>query len=350
MRRAAGLALLGLGMAGWEAQRRADARAIAADPETAELAHPVPGRPLTVESFDGTRLHVQVFGREGAPTIVLAHGWTCSIDFWHYQLRDLADEFRLVAYDQRGHGRSQASRDGEYSTQTLGDDLHAVIEACVPAGQRCVVAGHSMGGMTIAAWAGAHPDAVRDHVAAAALIDTGMGDLARQVLVLNPAWAHLLHNLVAPYVYGSTAALPKRTTPLSYRATRYVALQPDARPAHVAFTARMFNDTAPDTRGGYGRIFPKLDLYDDVSKLDVPTVVMVGERDRLTPPWHARRIAEVLPQLEELVEIPGVGHMAPLEAADLVTDRLRRLARAHLPSSRPSPNVPANDPLTPVTT
>ena len=142
-RRAAGLAVLaGLGTA-WELQRRADARAIAADPETAELSNPLRGRPVEVVSADGTRLHAEVFGPEGAPSIVLAHGWTCCIDVWHYQLRDLRDEFRLVAYDQRGHGRSQAPKGGEYSPEALSDDLHAVIESCVPKGQRCVEIGRA---------------------------------------------------------------------------------------------------------------------------------------------------------------------------------------------------------------
>ena len=327
-RRAAGLAVLaGLGTA-WELQRRADARAIAADPETAELGRELRGREMAVVSADGTRLHAEVFGRDGAPTIVLAHGWTCELDFWHYQLRDLGDEFRLVAYDQRGHGRSQApGRDG-YTEEALSDDLHAVIEACVPRGEKCLVAGHSMGGMTIVAWAGRHAGQVHTHVAAAALISTGMGDLARQQLVLNGPWAGHLQ----PHVFGSTLPLPRQTTPISYRITRYAALSPGARPAHVAFTERMFNDCPAPVRGGFGRMFPKLDIYDWVPRLDVPTTVIVGENDRLTPPWHARRMAGLLPHLAELVEIPEIGHMAPLEAAEVVNRHLRELARHHLPA------------------
>lgn len=335
MRRGAGLAALGLGVAALELQRRADARAVAADPETAELAREVHGRPVTAVSADGTRLHAEVFGPDGVPTIVLAHGWTMGIAFWHYQVRDLVPEFRVVVFDARGHGRSQAPRGGEFTMDALGDDLHAVIEATVPRGERCVVAGHSMGGMTIAAWAGRHAEQVRDHVAAAALIDTGMGNLAEQVLVLNPGWAHALHNLLAPAVYGSTLPLPRRSTALSYRATRYVALAPTARPAHVAFTEKIFNECPPRTRGGCGRMFPQLDLYESLRSLDVPTVVIVGERDRLTPPDHSRRMAELLPRCEELVVVPDVGHQAPLEAHELVTGKIRGLARTYLAAARP---------------
>jgi pimeloyl-ACP methyl ester carboxylesterase len=80
-------------------------------------------------------------------------------------------------------------------------------------------------------------------------------------------------------------------------------------------------------------MFPKLDLYSSLPSLDVPTVVIVGEKDRLTPPWHAHRMAELLPQVVEVLVIPEVGHQAPLEAHGLVTGRIRELARRHLPAA-----------------
>lgn len=330
--RTAGIALAATGAVAWERQRRADARAVAADPETAELSRPLQGRPVDVESADGTRIHAEVFGADGAPTIVLAHGWTCAIAFWHYQVRDLMSDFRVVAYDQRGHGRSQSPRNGEFTAAALSDDLQAVLDACLPAGERCVLAGHSMGGQTVVSWAGRHAAEVRNRVAAAALIDTGMGDLAEHTRVLHPQWADGLFQVLGPRLFASTLPTPRVSTPLSYRAVRYVALSPDARPAHIAFTERLYNDCPPRTRGGFGRMFPQLDLYDSLRALDVPTVVIVGALDRLTPPWHAHRMAEILPQLVEVVELQGIGHQAPLEANSVVTGRIRDLALRHLPT------------------
>jgi len=335
-RRAAGLALVAGGATAWKLQARADARAIAADPENVELSRALRGRPVEVTSVDGTRLHAEVFGPEDAPSIVLAHGWLCAIEFWHYQLRDLAAEFRVVAYDQPGHGRSAPPRDGRFTPELLGDDLHAVIAACVPRGERCVFAGHSMGGMTVVSYAGRHAGEVRDRVAAAALVSTAMGDLNRKMLAFNPRWAHGIHDALAPYLVSSTLPLPQRRTPISYRMVRHIALTRDASPAQVAFSERLVNATSAATRGGSGRMFQKLDLYASLPALDVPTVVMVGEKDLLTPPWHAHRMAELLPQLVELVEIPGIGHQAPLEANQQVTARLRDLARRHLPVATPT--------------
>lgn len=75
---------------------------------------------------------MEVHGAEGAPAVVLSHGWTCSTAFWAAQIRDLARDHRVVAYDQRGHGRSPAA--AAYSTTALADDLAAVLEAALAPG------------------------------------------------------------------------------------------------------------------------------------------------------------------------------------------------------------------------
>jgi pimeloyl-ACP methyl ester carboxylesterase len=319
-----------LAASAWELQRRRDARAIAADPDTAELSREIRGRDVEVTSADGTVLHAEVFGPEGAPTVVLVHGWTNEIAVWHHQLRDLKGEFRVVAYDQRGHGRSRPPQGGDYTEAALADDLHAVIRATVPEGTRCVVAGHSMGGMTIVAWAGRNREHVREHVAGAVLLGTGMGDLVEQALLFRPRFGARAGRALWPHAVSLPLRLPQRTTPISYRAIRYIALSPGAGPGAVAFSDRLTARCPAPVRAGFGRSLSSLDLYESVPRLDVPTVVMVGSADKLTPPWHARKLAETLPDCVELVELPGVGHMLQLEAPDEVTSHIARLAREHL--------------------
>lgn len=314
----------------WELQRRRDARAIAADPDTAELSREIPGRDVDVTSADGTRLHAEVFGAEAAPSIVLVHGWTNEIAVWHHQIRDLMGEFRVVAYDQRGHGRSQAPRRRAYTADALADDLHAVITATIPQGRRCLVAGHSMGGMTIVSWAGRNAEQVRDHVAAAMLIGTGMGDLVEQAVLFRPRVGARIGRALWPHTVAVPLRLPEHTTPLSYRAIRYIALSPSATPGAVAFTNRLTARCPAPVRAGFGRSLSSLDLYTSVPKLAVPATVMVGAADKLTPPWHARRLAEALPDVVELVELPDVGHMLQLEAPGEVTRRIADLARRYV--------------------
>jgi pimeloyl-ACP methyl ester carboxylesterase len=314
--------------AGVVAQQRFRRR-IAADPERAALAEPPEGRPLAIASADGTVLHAEVFGPEGAPTFVLGHGWTESLQYWVYQIRHLSERgYRVVAYDQRGHGHSQPAANDDYSVRRFGEDLEAVLAAAVTDGSRAVLAGHSLGAMAIAAWA-EHHDATR-RAAAAALINTGVGNLvAGQLLLPVPKVAQAINKTIAVHGFlGSRAPLPRFSTPLTAAAIRYIAFGPTATPAQVAFYERMLIACPPGIRASVGIAISELELHDALPRLEVPTTVIADEQDRLTPPAHARRIAEMLPRLQRLRVLPETGHMAPLERPDEVYQALVELAAA----------------------
>ena len=119
-----------------------------------------PGKTMVVHSADGTRLHTEVFGPANGYPIVLAHGITCSLQAWHEQINDLSRDFRVIAYDHRGHGRSGVPAPSAYSLDHLAADLDAVLAAVLRPGERAVIAGHSMGGIAISAWS----DRFRDRV------------------------------------------------------------------------------------------------------------------------------------------------------------------------------------------
>ena len=328
------LAAVSAAAATWEARRRLDRRRIAADPAGKALRAPLGGRELEVEAADGTALHVREFGPGAGPTVVLVHGWTEAIEFWTLQIQALSRDLRVVAYDLRGHGRSAAPADPDYSTDAFAADLDAVLRATVPAGERAVVAGHSLGAMTIAAWAGAHRDEVGDRIAAAALINTGMGDLITEtLLVRTPAGLDRARQVVGRAVLSANAPLPKGPTPISSRAVKFVALGPDASPAEVAFCENLILNCRREVRAACGDTLSQLDLHNDVASILVPTAVIAGGRDRLTPPAHARRMTEALPEPAGYVELPRCGHMAPVEEPEAVTEALRELVAAHLPGS-----------------
>ncbi len=322
---AAAAVAAGAGAAGAIVQRR-HMRRIADDPERAILEAPLAGSPLSVRSSDGTELHVEVFGAEDAPTLVLVHGWTEALRYWVYEIRQLSDHFRIVAYDLRGHGNSGRAPDGDYSLARFGDDLEAVLEATVPSGERAIVAGHSLGGMSIAAWAEHHD--VSRRVSGAALLFTGVGGLVGgQLLVHVPRFAQALADPVARYAFlGARPPLPRVSTPVSFAAIRYVTFGPTATAAQVAFFERMLVACPPDVRARAGLAMQGIDLYHVLRRLTVPTLVMAGENDRLTPPSHARRIAAELPNLHELIVLPDTGHMGPLERPVEVGNALRGLA------------------------
>ena len=291
-------------------------------------------------SADGTRIHAAGFGLDQGPTIVLVHGWMCSLRFWQQQLQELADRYRLVAYDLRGHGASEPAPGADYSTTALAADLDAVLAACVPEGDKVVAVGHSMGAMSIVAWAGEHPENVRERLAGAVLVNTGVERLIAEARILITARAlSAVKQLLGPRVLGLTLRGPRRPSRLVQRIVRYVALGPAATTEQARFCERLFLDCPADVRAAFGATLSDLDLGDALHSLAVPTVVIAGERDRLTPLVHSRSIAAVLPDAT-LVELEGIGHCAPIEAHAEVTARIRALAERTIGEQRGPPTAP----------
>ena len=303
-----------------------------------EVASPV--ERLTVRSADGTGVNVEVRGPAGAPTVVLVHGWTCSAEFWAKQYAGLGDRFRIVAPDLRGHGRSERPGPAGYAIEAVADDLAAVLRRCAPAGERVVVAGHSMGAMALVALGARHPGLLRARVAAALLVSTGVQELVtRHRIVPMPLPLAELARPVAARVIGLSPNRG-RVTPRTLRFTRYVTLSRSASAADVEFCARIIADCPPEVRAGFARTLSALDLSAAVAGFDVPARVLAGTRDRLTPVWHARGLAERLPRPLGLVEVQGAGHMTPVEAPAAVDAALRDLVRAHLLPARSPVDLP----------
>ncbi|MFE7315411.1 alpha/beta fold hydrolase [Streptomyces sp. NPDC057555] len=289
-------------------------------------APPAPRRTLEVTSADGARLHAEVHGPADAPAVVLAHGWTCSTAFWAPVVRELADAHKVVLYDQRGHGRSPAVPPAGYGTRQLADDLVAVLEQTLEPGERAVLGGHSMGGMTLMA-AAERPE-LRARAAAALLCSTGSADLSAEARVLplpTPDGRRRAHRLLL----GSRAPLGP-ITPAAKWALRYATMGPGASAEQIEACARIVHACPPRVRARWGAVLHGLQLTRGASRLEVPTAVLAGTEDRLTPFVHARRLASVLPQCVGLTALPGLGHMTPVEDPDAVAARLRELVRDHL--------------------
>jgi pimeloyl-ACP methyl ester carboxylesterase len=312
--------------AGVAIQRRHLGR-IAADEDLARLNAPLDGRPLTATSADGTRLYAEAFGpRDGLP-VILAHGWTERLTFWGPVIHRLAERgLRPVAYDLRGHGRSAPAVADDYALERFGEDLEAVLVAATREGERAVVVGHSLGAMSIAAWAERHDVTAR--VSAAALLNTGLGDLISGHLLFGEVAKRLHHPVASRAFLGSRTRMPPFSSPLQQAVIRYVAFGPNATAGQVAFYERMLMQCSPEVRGAVGVALSDMDLWHAVAKITVPTLVVAGAQDRLTPPSHARRIADTLPHLHALVEMPATGHMAPLERPDELTKALVELIGA----------------------
>ncbi len=93
---------------------------------------------------NGISVNFEIHGKEGAPWLVLSHSLACSVRMWDPQIAALKDRYRILAYDTRGHGGTQASK-GAYTLELLADDLNALLgHLKITSAHYC---GLSMGGM-----------------------------------------------------------------------------------------------------------------------------------------------------------------------------------------------------------
>ncbi|WP_328956457.1 alpha/beta hydrolase [Kitasatospora purpeofusca] len=303
------------------------------------------GRPRTVAAADGTELYVELDGldspegeRDGATeplTVVFCHGYCLNQDSWHFQRAAFRSGARLVLWDQRSHGRSERSRSflaGEPAgIDQLGGDLKAVIDAVAPTGP-LVLVGHSMGGMTMMALADQHPELFRERVAGVALIGTLAGNWDAVTFGLPVAGAKLFRK-VAPgmmKLLGRQVDLVEATRRLGadvsavfYR--RYSFGAKDVDPGVVRFAEQMLDATPIDVVAEFYPVFSAHEKTEALAVLrGIPTLVLTGTKDLLTPPGHGEAMAEQLPGAE-LVLVQDAGHLVMLERPDLVDRHLAEL-------------------------
>jgi pimeloyl-ACP methyl ester carboxylesterase len=289
-----------------------------------------------MQTYDGRHLDVTIYGPDDAPlTVFLAHCWTLNQHGWHYQVRDLQREYghriRLVTWDHRGHGDSDPVPRAECTIDNLARDWSDLIDQVAPTGP-LVLAGHSIGGMTLMALAERRPE-LFDRVVGVAFVATSSGRLDTVTLGL-PEAGPLLRAQIPRMLALRSRTLSRRArrrAPVIERLVmrRFLFGRP-LRLADVALSVEGLISCSGDTVVGFYEDCMKHDRIRALKTLDsIPTHVLVGTRDVLTPPAHARRIAEHV-RGSVFTVAPDAGHMLPLERDRLVSGVLSRLVRPHL--------------------
>jgi pimeloyl-ACP methyl ester carboxylesterase len=261
-----------------------------------------------VVELPGEDLHVLDVGPRRAPPIVLIHGYTGSIRWWDGVIRRLAREHRVVAVDLLGHGSSDMPRDG-YS---IPHQARLVADALAARGvSRVTVVGHSMGGSVAVALAADHPEAVNKLL----VLDMATGPPFRQGFVeqlsRTPVIGQLLRRIATDGTirdgyrdaFAPGFRVPDRFVE-DFRAMTYSAYT-RAREGSVEF----LEERSLDAR---------------VEALSVPTLIVFGERDRLTDPSDARDYAAT-PRIDKAT-IAAAGHSSHVERPAETADLIRRFA------------------------
>jgi pimeloyl-ACP methyl ester carboxylesterase len=234
---------------------------------------------------DGCALAYEVHGRDDAPPIILLEGLGGDIAGWRRNIPHLATELRVVAYDLRGNGDSDAP-DAPMTMTIFVDDTLAVLDALGI--ERAHVYGQSLGGMIAQELALTHPERVR-------------------ALVLAATHAGLAH------VVPVDARAPTDRPHLALYSRRFA----EEHPEHVAEDLRVGSRTPQRPHAGRRQwdAMQGFDAYDRLPRLRTPTLVLHGTEDRLVSPGNARVLAERIPGAE-LVMLEGAGHVYHSEQAD----------------------------------
>jgi len=271
---------------------------------------------IVVRTPDGAQLAVWDLEGAGpdAPVVVLPHCWGCSHEIWLPVARRLREQgSRVVLYDQRGHGASTRGT-APLTIETLAHDLTAVLDATDV--HDVVLAGHSMGGMTIMSLATYRPDVLKQRAKATVLVSTAATNLGGR----STQGTRVANALVASPIV--TRAMQSKNGHVFVRG----AFGENPVRSHMDLTRDLFGGCHGAVRGEFLLSMSTMDLLGGVATMEVPTTVMVGTRDALTLPKKADQIIATVPGAR-LVTLQNRGHMLPLEDPDAVTDEIVRAVK-----------------------
>ncbi len=248
-----------------------------------------------IASTDGTLLNVEVGGPEDAPAVLLAHSVGCDLTLWEHQAAALQDRYRVIRYDARGHGGSDAPV-GDYRIEQLADDAIAVLDALGVA--KAHLCGLSLGG-TLGMWLALHRP---ERLASLVLADTA----AR--LGTAEGWQARIDATMA----GGTASIADMSM------TRFFS---DAFRAAAPTVVETFRQgliaTADQGFAGCCAVLRDCDFTASLGAIATPTLVICGKQDAPTPPSDSEILAGAIPGARLM--LLDAGHISAVEAPDAFT-------------------------------
>jgi len=264
---------------------------------------------MPARSVNGTSIFYEESGRGGggdsaAPPVVLLHGFPLDSRIWAAQRRALPEKFRVITPDLRGFGQSAAST-APFSLELLADDVHALLKEL--GAERCALGGLSMGGYVALAYVKKYGGELRGLM----LIDTkaeadtpeGKEARTRMVEVARQKGSSAIADLMEPKMLAPDAAKQRPAVAKELRAIM------EACPPLTIEHALLAMRERPDRVAELGQI-------------KVPTLIVVGEHDAITPPAVAETMRKGIPNAR-LVVVRGAGHMSCMEQPEQVNQAMR---------------------------
>ena len=296
-----------------------------ADTDPGEMRAKYGGEPSQfVELDNGLTVHLRDEGPRDAPAIVLLHGSNADLHTWQPWVDDLKSDYRVIRFDQIGHGLTGPAADEDYSLDAFLADVDAVADRLGL--ERFTLAGNSMGGWIAMGYAIEHPERLDGLV----LVDAGGAGIERE------GGSNIAFTLARVPVLGAAMSqlLPRSLVEksLSQSVTNQAVVTPAAVDRYWELARYPGNRAATRARFSQPR-----KAYDpaDIARVEVPALVMWGEEDSLIPYEAAGWYMEHLPNAT-LANYPGIGHL-PMEEAPARSVADLRQWLAELPSAGGTP-------------
>jgi pimeloyl-ACP methyl ester carboxylesterase len=282
---------------------------------------------------DGARLHFQVQG-DGEPAVALCDGLGCDGFAWKYLAPQLAESRRVVRWHYRGHGLSGVPDDRDrIGFQYAADDLARVLAAAEV--KNAIVFGHSMGVQVALEFHRRHPERVAGLVLICGSfgfpLDTFHdGTLLRRVfpylrflVELMPEAASRVIRFLVKTELAIQLAFRYEVNPELLRRDDFLPYFEHLAQMDPVVFVRTMESLAEHT------------AWDHLPHVDVPTLVVAGERDRFTPMWLSTRMADAIPKAELMI-VPHGTHTATLEQPELIRQAIERFIATRILDGRES--------------
>ena len=269
-------------------------------------------------TVNGANLHYGDTG-SGAETILFSHGLLMNGEMFGGQVAELSARYRCITYDHRGQGRSEVAQDG-YDLDSLTNDAIGLIGKLGIAPVH--FAGLSMGGFVGLRLAARHPELIRSLT----LLETSAGPEAPDKV----GSYRLLGFIGRWFGYGLVIG---RVMPIMF-GTTFLTDPARANERERWRTFLLKNDRVGIQRALEG-VLTRSGVEDELSRIEVPTLILVGDEDAATPPALAERISDGSAG-SRLVVIPRAGHSSTIEQPAAVNAAISTFL-----SGLPTPSVPA---------
>ena len=254
----------------------------------------------------GQSWRVRESGPEGAPAVVLIHGFSHSLETWEPLADQLESDQRVIRFDLPGHALTGARADSAYSVEETVDQVSALLETLAP--ETFVLGGSSLGGLISWRYAAENPGRVDGLIliSPGGYPNLGVGEEPAPV----PAQVRF-YLTAAPQagVAAATAALYADPSRLTEAQLERIGAMMRVEGVGEALVERIEQFTLPDPN-------PAL------RSIDTPTVVIWGDQDAMIPPTHGPRFAAAMGDAE-LVLIEDAGHMPHAEQSGAVAGAVR---------------------------